>query len=150
MHETYSSTAIHARGIPLYTVIVHLSVVAPPAAALSVIVWLLTKRRLGLATIVTTDTRAAATIFAKITGARLLKQRGYSEGQPEPAADHADWATYAVMSVCAMFATAAATWFGEHRGMLTFTRVAKVLLVIYAAVSIITVVATGHGGAMLV
>lgn len=142
-------------GIPAHPLIVHLTVVAVPVAALLLLVWAIAPRlrgRLATLTVIVAAVGAAATFAAKFTGEALLMAQGYSENNPGPVADHAGWADYLTVAVIAMLVIAAAFWVVSRRPHTSGVVVAiiRVLAVAAAIAALITAIGTGHEGAALV
>ncbi|WJY63874.1 hypothetical protein CATRI_09010 [Corynebacterium atrinae] len=142
-------------GIPAHPLIVHLTVVAVPVAALLLLVWAVAPRlrgRLATLTVVVAAVGAAATLGAKFTGEALLEAQGFSEHNPGPVADHAGWADFLTVAVFVMLAVAAGYWFFSRRpatGSVIMVAI-RVLAAAVAVAALVTVIGTGHEGAALV
>lgn len=154
-------------GIPAHPLFVHIPVVLLPLAAILAIVWALVprwRRALGPVTVVLAALGAAGAVLARSTGEALLQAKGFTEDNPGPVAEHAQWSLYATIAGIALFVLVALMlWLGRRaagaRGAAGRAAVGarssaghiavRVLTVIAAVAVILATVETGHEGAKL-
>ncbi|MDO4252937.1 MAG: hypothetical protein Q4C74_06850 [Rothia sp. (in: high G+C Gram-positive bacteria)] len=146
-------------GVPVHPLVVHLAVVAVPVAALGAIVLALLPRlanRWVVPTFITALLGALGAILAKVSGEPLAEAKNLSE-HAEPLADHARFGDLACISAILLAGLLLVFMLTVKKAQLySFLSSPKLLLavrlltVVLALTSIVTVVMAGHEGAVLV
>lgn len=92
------------------------------------------------------------TWLARVSGEALLEMQGLSEGDPGPLAKHAEYANYLTASVIVLFVAVVGFFLVDRFASLPtwLANVLRVVAVIAAIAVIVTVVMTGHEGAVQV
>lgn len=141
-------------GVPAHPLFVHAAVVFAPLAALISIAWAIRPqaKTLGYAAAAVNLLSLGFTWLARSSGETLLKMQGFTEEDPGPLAKHAEYANYLTGSVIALGAVVLGFFvisrFVAMPGwLLTLVRV---LTIVAAIAVIVTVIMTGHEGAMQV
>ena len=92
------------------------------------------------------------TWLARVSGEALLEMQGFSEGDPGPLAKHAEYANFLIVSVIVLCAAVVGFFLVDRFASLPtwLANVLRVVAVIAAIAVIVTVVMTGHEGAVQV
>lgn len=131
----------------MHPLIVHLTVVAVPVAAM-LMLWSLFKPVQSWVVSAMTFLAFAATAITNSTGEKLMVVKGASEEAPGIYADHALYAKFVVISAFVMFISALGIQFGGKYPVLV--KSLRLLATVAALVALVAVVMTGHEGARLV
>ena len=145
-------------GIPAHPLLVHLPVVGIPAAALlAIIAVFLQSPRFGRFRMATTAVAIIALISifpARMSGEELLASQGFTEEDPGPAAEHAQFANYSLAAVIALVVLLVLFTLVLNRRKAQASHalswVIGVCIVLASIAAIVTTVLTGHEGALLV
>ena len=145
-------------GIPAHPLLVHLPVVGIPAAALlAIIAVFLQSPRFGRFRMATTAVAIIALISifpARMSGEELLASKGFTEEDPGPVAEHAQFANYSLAAIIALVVLLVLFTFVLHRrkaqGSSALSWILGVCILLASIAAIVTTVLTGHEGALLV
>ena len=141
-------------GVPGHPLFIRAAVVFAPLAAFATIWWAVRPQRrvLARAAVIVNLLSLVFTWLVRSSGEALLKMQGLSEEDPGALAKHAEYANYLTASVIVLFVAVVGFFLVDRFASLPtwLANVLRVVAVIAAIAVIVTVVMTGHEGAVQV
>lgn len=148
--ESFSTIA----GVPGHSLFIHAAVVFAPLAAIFSIAWVFRpqSKTIVRGAVATNLLALPFTWLARVSGEALLEMQGFSEGDPGPLAKHAEYANFLIVSVIVLFVAVVGFFLVDRFASLPtwLANVLRVVAVIAAIAVIVSVVMTGHEGAVQV